>query len=67
MAVASRNGTVQMGYEPDHTIHGFNLRHREDVGRKAAEMAVSLLDAGLAKGGKMHAVLDPELAGVFRA
>src|SRR5208282_4032783 len=26
MAVASRNGTVQMGYEPDHTIHGFNLR-----------------------------------------
>jgi TldD protein len=65
MAVASRNGTVQMGYEPDHTIHGFNLRHREDMGRKAAEMAVSLLDAGLAKGGKMHAVLDPELAGVF--
>jgi TldD protein len=65
MAVASRNGTVQMGYEPEHTIHGFNLRHREDIGRKAAEMAVSLLDAGLAKGGKMHAILDPELAGVF--
>ena len=65
MAVASRNGTVQMGYEPDHTIHGFNLRHREETGRKAAETAVALLDARAAKGGKMHAVLDPELAGVF--
>lgn len=65
MAVASRSGSVQMGYEPDHTIRGFNLRHREDMGRKAAEMAVSLLDASAARGGKMHAVLDPELAGVF--
>ncbi len=65
MAVAARNGTVQMGYERDHTIHGFNLRHRDDRGRKAAETAVALLDAGAAKGGKMHAVLDPELAGVF--
>jgi TldD protein len=65
MAVASRNGTVQMGYEPDHTIHGFNLRHREDTGRKAAETAVALLDARAATGGKMRAVLDPELAGVF--
>jgi TldD protein len=65
MAVASRNGIFQMGYEPDHTIYGFNLRHREDMGRKAAETAVALLDAGAAKGGKMHAILDPELAGVF--
>src|SRR5271157_2709716 len=65
MAVASRNGTVQMGYEPDHTILGFNLRHREEMGRKAAATAVALLDAGAAKGGKMHAILDPELAGVF--
>ena len=65
MVVASRNGTVQMSYEPDHTIRGFNLRHREDMGRKAAATAVALLDAGLAKGGKMHAILDPELAGVF--
>jgi TldD protein len=65
MAVASRNGTVQMGYEPDHTIRGFNLRHREEMGRKAAATAVALLDAGAANGGKMHAILDPELAGVF--
>ncbi|NMB78021.1 MAG: TldD/PmbA family protein [Methanomicrobiales archaeon] len=65
LAVASRNGNVQMGYEREHTIHGFNLRHQEDVGRKAAGVAVSLLDAVIPKGGKMQAVLDPELAGVF--
>jgi len=65
MAVASRNGTVQMGYEPDHTIRGFNLRHQENKGKKAAQTALALLDAVAAKGGKMHAILDPELAGVF--
>jgi len=65
LAVASRNGNVQMGYEREHSIHGFNLRHQEDLGRKAAGVAVALLDAKPAKGGKMHAVLDPELAGVF--
>lgn len=65
LAVASRNGNVQMAYEREHSIHGFNLRHQEEAGKKAAEIAVSLLDATLAKGGKMRAVLDPELAGVF--
>jgi TldD protein len=65
LAVASRNGNVQMGYEREHSIHGFNLRHQEFQGKKAAEIAVALLDAGAAKSGKMRAVLDPELAGVF--
>jgi len=65
LAVASRNGNVQMGYEREHSIHGFNLRHQQETGKKAAEVAVSLLDAKAAKGGKMHAILDPELAGVF--
>jgi len=65
LAVASRNGNVQMGYEREHSIHGFNLRHQQDCGRKAAETAVSLLDAIIPKGGKMQVVLDPELAGVF--
>jgi TldD protein len=65
LAVASRNGNVQMGYEREHTIHGFDLRHRQESGKKAADIAVALLDAGAVKGGKMHAVLDPELAGVF--
>ena len=59
LAVASREGNVQMGYERDHSIHGFNLRHRQELGKKAAEIAVALLDAGAPKGGKMHAVLDP--------
>ncbi len=57
MAVASRNGNVQMGYEREHSIHGFNLRHQQSQGKKAAEIAVALLDAGAAKSGKMRAVL----------
>jgi len=65
LAVASQNGNVQMGFEREHSIHGFDLRHRQDAGKSAAEIAVSLLDAGAVKGGKMRAVLDPELAGVF--
>ena len=65
LAVASRNGNIQMGYEREHTIHGFNLRQHLDLGKKAAEIAVALLDAKAVKGGKMQAVLDPELAGVF--
>ena len=65
LAVASRNGNVQMGYEREHSIHGLNLRHRQETGKRAAGIAVALLDAGAAKGGKMRAVLDPELAGVF--
>jgi TldD protein len=65
LAVASRNGNVQMGYEREHTIHGFDLRHRQEYGKKAADIAVALLDASAVKGGKMRAVLDPELAGVF--
>lgn len=65
LAIASRNGVMQMGSERDHVTTGFNLRDKQDLGRKAGEVAVSLLGAKLAKGGAMRAVLDPELAGVF--
>lgn len=65
MAVASRDGNLQMGYEREHTIRGLNIRHRQDMAREAAERAVALLDARPARGGTMRAVLDPELAGVF--
>jgi len=65
LAVASRNGNVQMGSEREHSIDGFNLRHQQASGIKAATLAVALLDAKAARGGKMRAVLDPELAGVF--
>jgi TldD protein len=65
LAVAARNGTLQMGYERRHTIRGLNIRHRQDLARQAAERAVLLLDARPARGGTMRVVLDPELAGVF--
>ncbi|HPP78779.1 TldD/PmbA family protein [Methanospirillum sp.] len=65
LAVASRGGIVQMGYERDHTISGLNIRHRQDLAQDAADRARKLLDAKPAKGGIMRAVLDPELAGVF--
>jgi TldD protein len=65
LAVASRNGNVQMGYKRRHSIRGLDLRHQEECGKKAADLATALLDAGHAKGGRMRAVLDPELAGVF--
>jgi TldD protein len=65
LAVAQRNGTVQMGYEREHTIRGFDLRHKEEAGHAAATRALQLLDARPAKGGRMNAILDPELAGVF--
>jgi TldD protein len=65
LAVASRSGLVQMGYERDHTIGGLNIRHRHDLARESADRAVSLLSARPARGGRMHAILDPELGGVF--
>lgn len=65
MAVAARNGSLQMGYERRHTIRGLNIRHQQDLAREAAERALLLLDARPTRGGIMHAVLDPELAGVF--
>ena len=65
MAVASRNGILQMGYERRHTLRGLNIRHHQELARTAAKRAVSLLDAIPARGGIMNAVLDPELAGVF--
>jgi len=65
LAVASRNDNTQMGYEREHSIHGFNLRHHQTLGKKAADIAVALLDAKLAHGGKLKAILDPELSGVF--
>ncbi|MDD1706182.1 MAG: TldD/PmbA family protein [Methanoregulaceae archaeon] len=65
MAVASRNGLLQMGYERRHSIRGLNIRHQQELGRSAGDRAVALLSALPAKGGTMSAVLDPELAGVF--
>ena len=65
LAVAGMDGQMQMGRESEHGITGLNIRHKEAKGREAAERALSLLDARPAKGGKMTAILDPELGGVF--
>jgi TldD protein len=65
MAVAVRGAVMQMARESQHTIRGFNLRHRAEMGEKAGRTAVALLDALPARGGRVHAVLDPELGGVF--
>lgn len=65
MAVAIRQGLMQMGRESKHTISGFNLRHQEQLGEKAGRTAVALLDAIPARGGTMNVVLDQELGGVF--
>ncbi len=65
LAVAERNGVVQMGYERRHAVNGFPLRSGAACGEKARETAIALLDARAATGGRMRVVLDPELAGVF--
>ncbi len=43
MAVAERNGVVQMGYERRHAINGFPLRTGAACGEKARETALALL------------------------
>ncbi len=65
VAVAQRNGILQMARESEYTIGGLNMRNRAGEGRKAAERAVRLLEAQPARGGTMPAILDQELAGVF--
>ena len=65
LAVAERNGVVQMGYERRHAVNGFPLRSGAACGEKARQTAIALLDARAATGGRMRVVLDPELAGVF--
>ncbi|RQD82263.1 MAG: TldD/PmbA family protein [Methanocalculus sp. MSAO_Arc2] len=65
MAVAKKNGNMQMGFMRDHRIDGLNLRNRTEEGVRVGNRAVDLLHARAAKGGRMKAVLNPELGGVF--
>lgn len=64
-AVAGRGGNMQAARESERTMAGLNMYHKEHKGLEAAERAIRLLDAAPARGGKMNAVLDQELAGVF--
>ncbi|MCP1661390.1 MAG: TldD/PmbA family protein [Methanocalculus sp. MSAO_Arc1] len=65
MAVAKENGEMQMGYVRDHAIDGLNLRNRTEDGIRAGRRALDLLQAQAVHGGRMKAVLNPELGGVF--
>lgn len=64
-SVAARNGDMQMNYEQKGAVGGMNLCDYISFGETCAKTALSLLDAKPAPGGKMPAVLNPELAGVF--
>ncbi len=59
LVVAEENGVSESGYEFCVSTHQKDLAPPEEVGRKAAEMAVSMLGAGQAKSGNTTIVLDP--------
>jgi TldD protein len=65
-AIARRDGTIEKGLESVGLRRGWGAAQAL-VGRfrRAAERAVSLLDAPRVRGGPYPVILDPELAGVF--
>ncbi|MDO5843664.1 MAG: TldD/PmbA family protein [Methanocorpusculum sp.] len=64
-SVAAKNGDMQMNYEQKAVCGAMNLDDYISYGEKCSKTAVSLLSAKASPGGKMHAILNPELAGVF--
>ncbi|MDV0442442.1 TldD/PmbA family protein [Methanorbis furvi] len=64
-AVAARSGNMQMNYEQEAVVGPLNLKEYLDCGEKCAKRAVELLDASAVPGGRMPAVLDPAIGGVF--
>lgn len=67
-AVATRDGNVQTGYEAPGILGGYELfdqEHPEDVGLKAAERAIVMLDAKEAPVGEMPVVLAGGTSGVL--
>ncbi len=65
-ATARRNGTIEKGLESIGLRRGWNSADGHHAGFvRAAERAVSLLDAPTVKGGTYPVILDNELAGVF--
>ena len=64
-SVAARNSDMQMNYEQKAVVGELKLTDFISYGEKCSKTAVALLDAKPAPGGKMPAVLNPELAGVF--
>ena len=64
-AVAARSGNMQMNYEQEAVIGPMNLSGYLEYGEKCAKCAMDLLDASAVSGGRMPAVLDPTIGGVF--
>ncbi len=64
-AVAAKNGDMQMDYEQEAVIGPMKITDYLHRGDDCAATAVKLLDAASVPGGKMPAVLDPAIAGVF--
>lgn len=64
-SVASRNGDMQMNYEQEAVVGPLNVTDYIDRGKKCSDIALRLLDAKAVPGGKMPAVLDPAIGGVF--
>ncbi|HKM41564.1 MAG TPA: TldD/PmbA family protein, partial [Methanocorpusculum sp.] len=64
-AVAGRGSDMQMNYEQEAVVGPMSLTDYIPYGEKCAKCAVELLDASAVSGGRMPAVLDPAIAGVF--
>ena len=64
-AVANRGSDMQMNYEQEAVVGPLSLTDYIPYGEKCAKRAVELLDASAVSGGRMPAVLDPAIAGVF--
>ena len=64
-AVANRGADMQMNYEQEAVVGPLSLKEYIHYGEKCAKRAVDLLDASVVSGGRMPAVLDPAIGGVF--
>jgi TldD protein len=64
-SVAARSGSMQMNYEQEAVVGPLNLADYLSCGEACSRTAVELLDAKAVSGGRMPAVLDPAIGGVF--
>ena len=64
-AVAVRGTDMQMNYEQEAVVGPLRITDYLDKGALCAKTAVDLLSASAVPGGKMPAVLDPAIGGVF--
>ena len=66
--IAAKGECIQTGYETEGGLAGFELfekRPFSDIGYKAAERAVRMLDARRAPGGRMAVVISAEAGGTM--